>query len=161
MKNFFKKITCPIFSSKGRRLFEKAAGFACIVFSLSAFTSSCDSGLGSAVDTQAPVLVIETPSSREVKNGDVLVGGTWSDDKAVVKVTISVVLKSSTQGNAETESAESSNVSYLYENVEAVVKSDKTWQYVFATNTSEETEGRKVRPDGKYDITVHADFNRK
>lgn len=122
-----------------KRFFERAAGLASVILSLSAFTSSCDSGLGAAVDTQAPTLTIETPVSREIKTGDILLSGTWNDDKNVTKVSVTV--------------NDGSNV--IYSQLEAAV-GNKTWQLPFATNTSEDKENGYFLADGKYDVVVNA-----
>ena len=64
----------------------------CVVFTAVAFIwlSTCDIGLGSSVDTQAPSLEIVNPQSSVVYSGDIPVDGTWSDDKGVSKIEITV-----------------------------------------------------------------------
>lgn len=53
---------------------------------ISAFTLSCEIGLGSAVDTEAPTLVIKTPSVDSVIRDDFAITGTYEDDGNIASI---------------------------------------------------------------------------
>ena len=71
---------------KNRR-FSRIFGLAAMSFVL--FTS-CEIGLGSAVDTEPPALEITNPPVDSIVRGDFAVKGSWTDDGSIgsVKVTL-------------------------------------------------------------------------
>ena len=101
---------------------------------------SCDVGLGTSVDTETPKLTIETPKVQSVNSGNIDVTGTWTDDKAVTSVKISV------------EDVETKAV--VVDSVSANVNKDGTWNYTLLTKASG-SDAENVLADGKYSITVN------
>ncbi|MBE6354541.1 hypothetical protein [Treponema sp.] len=101
---------------------------------------SCDVGLGTSVDTETPKLTIETPKVQSVNRENIDVTGTWSDDKTVTSVKISV------------EDAETKAV--VVDSVSANVNKNGTWNYTLLTKASG-SDTENVLADGKYKITVN------
>ncbi len=60
-------------------------------------TTSCEIGLGAAVDTEAPVASILAPNVKEAISGDILVSGTCSDDAKMGHMMIVELLNYETQ----------------------------------------------------------------
>lgn len=69
-----------------RSLFAGLCGALALVF---AFVS-CDTGLGEAIDTSAPVVTVTGPESGAVLSGTVNISGTCVDDKAIARVAVTV-----------------------------------------------------------------------
>ncbi len=63
-------------------LFKVLFSLSLIIFSF----SSCDVGLGSAVDTEPPELVINSPEPASIIRGSFAIKGSWTDDREVEKV---------------------------------------------------------------------------
>ena len=117
----------------------------CVVFTFAAFTwfSTCDIGLGSSVDTQAPSLAIDNPVASSVYTGDILVDGTWNDDKGVVKIDLTV--KDNNTGEQ------------VGEVMQAEISADKKWTYTLHTVRSTAAgENDFNLPDGSYEVNVTA-----
>ena len=82
-----------------------AAKFAVLAFAAFLFClSSCDVGLGESVDTQAPAIEITYPPVSAVIRDSFILYGSWTDDKSVSKISVSVM-------NTETKEVVLSNVS--------------------------------------------------
>ena len=54
------------------------------------FFASCEIGLGSSVDTEAPSLEITNPPSDSVIRDDFAIQGTWTDDGSISSVTVDI-----------------------------------------------------------------------
>ncbi len=78
MKNLFKKNLVKIISG----LF--------ITVTALVIGASCEVGLGSSVDTEAPKITITYPPTKSVIREKFVLGGKWTDDKAVKDVNVSV-----------------------------------------------------------------------
>ena len=89
---------------------KKSAGFLAAKFAFLAFAaflfclSSCDVGLGESVDTQAPSIEIAYPPVSAVIRDSFILYGSWTDDKSVSKISVSVM-------NTETKEVVLSGVS--------------------------------------------------
>lgn len=89
---------------------KKSAGFLAAKFAFLAFAaflfclSSCDVGLGESVDTQAPSIEITYPPVSAVIRDSFILYGSWTDDKSVSKISVSVM-------NTETKEVVLSGVS--------------------------------------------------
>lgn len=89
---------------------KKSAGFLAAKFAVLAFAaflfclSSCDVGLGESVDTQAPAIEITYPPVSAVIRDSFILYGSWTDDKSVSKISVSVM-------NTETKEVVLSNAS--------------------------------------------------
>ena len=66
---------------------------AAVLSLISLFFSSCEVGLGSAVDTQPPSVGIDYPPSLSVVRDSFVFAGTWKDDKQIEDVFVEVYLK--------------------------------------------------------------------
>ena len=108
------------------------------------FLASCDVGLGSAVDTEPPVLTIDYPQSGSIIRDSFILAGSCKDDVAVSKV--EVVVK--TQGST-------SKVVGIYE--ADVDNKDNFWQ-VELNHFAESRESYNgwEYADGNYSIDVRA-----
>ncbi len=104
-------------------------------------TFSCDMGLGTSVDTEAPQITITTPKVESVNREDIEVTGTWTDDKSVTSVLISVI-------DVDTKET-------VIDSASASVKKDGSWSYTLQTNATE-TEAENPLADGNYKIVVNA-----
>ena len=95
---------------------KESRGGVLVLFSLLAFNSCGDNaGLGSSVDTEAPKLSIEYPPLSAIIRQGFQVGGTWTDDKGVSSISITV------------SKNESDTTTQVYSG-SATVNSDGTWQ---------------------------------
>lgn len=101
---------------------------------------SCDMGLGTSVDTEAPVITISTPKVASVNSQDINVTGTWSDDKKVTSIFVSVI-------DVDTKEV-------LIDSEAAVVNKNGTWSYMLYTKATE-TDAKKLLADGKYKLVVN------
>ena len=108
------------------------------------FLASCDVGLGSAVDTEPPVLTIDYPQSGSIIKDSFILAGSCKDDVAVSKV--EVVVK--TQGST-------SKVVGIYE--ADVDNKDNFWQVELNHFVeSRESYNGWEYADGEYSIDVRA-----
>ena len=108
------------------------------------FLASCDVGLGSAVDTEPPVLTIDYPQSGSIIRDSFILAGSCKDDVAVSKV--EVVVK--TQGST-------SKVVGIYE--ADVDNKDNFWQVELNHFVeSRESYNGWEYADGNYSIDVRA-----
>ena len=115
--------------------------FAILIFGIYGFILyfSCDIGLGSAVDTEAPVIRITSPETSAVLKGNIEVKGSYQDDKKISRLVINVV-------NVEKETSSISNAF-------ATVNDNGSWNYSIYTQTSSAVpSGVPVLGDGKYEI---------
>lgn len=118
--------------------------FVLFSISMALFLASCDVGLGSAVDTEPPVLTIDYPQSGSIIRDSFILAGSCKDDVAVSKV--EVVVK--TQGST-------SKVVGIYE--ADVDNKDNFWQ-VELNHFAESRESYNgwEYADGNYSIDVRA-----
>ncbi len=106
-------------------------------------TLSCDIGLGESVDTEAPALSIDYPKVGVVIRDSFVVKGTWSDDKSLSSLQISV------QGTG----TDNQNFALPPENV--MVNPDGSWYAVLNDYGNYDYNGWKI-PDGPIQITATA-----
>lgn len=98
---------------------------------------SCDVGLGSAVDTQAPTLNVTYPATLSTVRGQFVFGGTCADDQKVTSVTVRAL---------------NSELGKSYGPYAATIAEDaKSWTFSF----NKKAEGKDSyngweMPDGKY-----------
>ncbi|MBO4532199.1 MAG: hypothetical protein J5726_00675 [Treponema sp.] len=114
------------------------------------FLSSCEIGLGAAVDTQPPVVGITYPPSLSVIRDSFVLAGTWSDDQGVKTVHVDVY-QSLDEGKK------------LIHEEEAVVSVDGKWSITlnnFDKNNAKFYNGWEYS-DGDYEIQVYAEDNAK
>lgn len=103
---------------------------------------SCDVGLGSAVDTQAPTLNVTYPATLSTVRGQFVFGGTCADDQKVTSVTVRAL----------------SELGKSYGPYAATVADDaKSWTFSF----NKKAEGKDSyngweMPDGKYTLEAVA-----
>ena len=104
---------------------------------------SCDVGLGSAVDTQAPTLNVTYPATLSTVRGQFVFGGTCADDQKVTSVTVT---------------ARNSELGKSYGPYAATIADDaKSWTFSF--NKTAEGKGSYngwEMPDGKYTLEAVA-----
>lgn len=104
---------------------------------------SCDVGLGSAVDTQAPTLNVTYPATLSTVRGQFVFGGTCADDQKVTSVTVRAL---------------NSELGKSYGPYAATVADDaKSWTFSF--NKKAEGKGSYngwEMPDGKYTLEAVA-----
>lgn len=104
---------------------------------------SCDVGLGSAVDTQAPTLNVTYPATLSTVRGQFVFGGTCADDQKVTSVTVRAI---------------NSELGKSYGPYAATVADDaKSWTFSF----NKKAEGKDSyngweMPDGKYTLEAVA-----
>ena len=104
---------------------------------------SCDVGLGSAVDTQAPTLNVTYPATLSTVRGQFVFGGTCADDQKVTSVTVRAL---------------NSELGKSYGPYAATVADDaKSWTFSF----NKKAEGKDFyngweMPDGKYTLEAVA-----
>ena len=104
---------------------------------------SCDVGLGSAVDTQAPTLNVTYPATLSTVRGQFVFGGTCADDQKVTSVTVRAL---------------NSELGKSYGPYAATVADDaKSWTFSF----NKKPEGKDSyngweMPDGKYTLEAVA-----
>lgn len=104
---------------------------------------SCDFGLGSAVDTQAPTLNVTYPATLSTVRGQFVFGGTCADDQKVTSVTVRAL---------------NSELGKSYGPYAATVADDaKSWTFSF----NKKAEGKDSyngweMPDGKYTLEAVA-----
>lgn len=104
---------------------------------------SCDVGLGSAVDTQAPTLNVTYPATLSTVRGQFVFGGTCDDDQKVTSVTVS---------------ARNSELEKTYGPYAATIADDaKSWTFSFNKEAKgEDSYNGWEMPDGKYTLEAVA-----
>ena len=110
-----------------KNLWKKVVLAAAVTAGAAVWLSTCDVGLGASVDTQAPSLEIKYPESGAVYSGDIPVNGTWSDDKGVSKIEITI------KNTSKSSSGEEETV-YLAEILE-----EKAWTFGMTSGRSAES----------------------
>ena len=109
--------------------------------------SSCgeDSGLGSSVDTEAPVVKIEYPPSLSIIKDSFVFRGTWSDDKSLKNILVEVY-----RSDGEDKIRE-------YQTY-ATINSDKTWSVTLNEYDAEKYASKNgwQFADGDYEIQATA-----
>lgn len=75
-----------------RSLEKLKSRFSAFILALIIFilTTSCEVGLGPAVDTLVPAITIETPVTDAVIRDSFTISGAWSDDGAILSVTVTL-----------------------------------------------------------------------
>ena len=104
------------------------------------FTISCQIGLGAAVDTEPPVINIQTPQVDVIIRDTFAISGSWSDDGTIQSITI-LLERTDGNGSAITRNAE-------FAVTEGTV-GEGTWTCIL--NPKDDTE--KII-DGSYQATV-------
>lgn len=104
---------------------------------------SCDVGLGSAVDTQAPTLNVTYPATLSTVRGQFVFGGTCADDQKVTSVTVRAF-------NSELEKSYGPDAATIADDA-------KSWTFSF----NKKAEGKDSyngweMPDGKYTLEAVA-----
>lgn len=104
---------------------------------------SCDVGLGSAVDTQAPTLNVTYPATLSTVRGQFVFGGTCADDQKVTSVTVRAL---------------NSELGKSYGPYAATVADDaKSWTFSFNKKAeSKDSYNGWEMPDGKYTLEAVA-----
>lgn len=134
---------------------KKGSFYGIIVFLIAAFVaalnySSCEVGLGGAVDIQSPTVSITYPPSLSIIRDSFVLAGTWKDDHSIKAVNIEVY-KSSDSGKT------------LVHTQEAELSPDGTWSVNlnnFDNNNTSYYNGWQYA-DGDYEIQVQAEDNAK
>lgn len=104
---------------------------------------SCDVGLGSAVDTQAPTLNVTYPATLSTVRGQFVFGGTCDDDQKVTSVTVI---------------AHNSELEKSYGPYAATIADDaKSWTFSFNKKAKgKDSYNGWEMPDGKYTLEAVA-----
>lgn len=104
---------------------------------------SCDVGLGSAVDTQAPTLNVTYPATLSTVRGQFVFGGTCADDQKVTSVTVRAL---------------NSELGKSYGPYAATVAEDaKSWTFSFNKKAEcKDSYNGWEMPDGKYTLEAVA-----
>ena len=124
-----------------KSLAKRGGVYTLLAFLLLIF-SACgeNSGLGASVDTEAPVIAITYPPLEAYIRDEFVLSGTWTDDKGISKIEISVI---------DTLTKETRSIS----KTEATFNNDNTWR----ANVNFKTEdGTFELPDGTYQVTATA-----
>lgn len=101
---------------------------------LSLLFVSCEIGLGSAVDTMPPELVINQPSAGSVIRDSFTISGTWTDDGTIASVSLTL------------KDTDSDRKFGAYEaQFETLSNGEGTWQY---------TIEKDLVPDGTYEVNI-------
>ncbi|MBP5283475.1 MAG: hypothetical protein J6Y93_02285, partial [Treponema sp.] len=117
MKNIF-RLTVPVF-------------IAGLIF---VSVPSCEVGLGSSVDTEAPKLTIDYPPLGAKIMGRFLLAGSWNDDKKVSSVDVEICRKTSVDNGTSFDSVYSGR---------ALIDSDGKWSVML----NDYDEQKYVEPD--------------
>lgn len=104
---------------------------------------SCDVGLGSAVDTQAPTLNVTYPATLSTVRGQFVFGGTCADDQKVTSVTVRAL---------------NSELGKSYGPYAATIAEDaKSWTFSFNKKAEcKDSYNGWEMPDGKYTLEAVA-----
>lgn len=122
---------------------KKLLNLAEVLFVGLLFLTSCEIGLGSAVDTQPPTITITSPSDSYIVRENFSISGGIADDMGVSRV--EVLLR-----NTET------GATYILPNA-SVNNETGVWStYVHAVDKSGETVINYIIPDGNYTATATA-----
>ncbi len=116
------------------------------VFMFFAFYS-CDVGLGESVDTQPPEISISYPPLGAVIRGEFVFSGSWSDDKGVSSVNISVV-DTASKNTIDTISGTVSG-SVWQASIDSSRYKDGTYQF---TAAAADGAGHKTEASRSFDI---------
>src|SRR5574344_1337711 len=106
------------------------------------FLFSCQIGLGSSVDTDAPTLSITYPPASAIIKDSFISGGTCDDDVGVSSITVTVSSTDNSDFTAQTYKA-------------TIDSTGKSW-YLDGLNTQDGTTGEYPFPDGTYEISAIA-----
>ena len=115
-----------------------------LLFSL--LYTACDVGLGSAVDTEPPILTIDYPSSASVIRDSFILAGTCKDDVKVTRVAVTVRGLSERDGFIKTVEADEIDNKENYWQVELNSKDTENPKYYNGWEFA----------DGKYSLEVQA-----
>ena len=110
-------------------------------FSTVLIFTSCEIGLGAAVDTMVPVIAIDSPAADSTIRDSFAFRGSWSDDGAVMGLTVTL---KTVEGDVVGLPALTKNGSVSYASVPGLIN---TWE----CQINPKEEGVK---DGKYEATV-------
>ncbi|MBP5448039.1 MAG: hypothetical protein J6X95_08140 [Treponema sp.] len=131
--------------------FLKKTAFSLVVIASALLWTTCDVGLGEAVDNDAPSLTVTGPAKASVWADKVTITGTCSDDKGVKSVNI--LLKNTSTG-----------ASYPYSGIIDTSKKSASGAYTWerTVNELDPVTGKYPLPDGSYvaDVTV-TDINKR
>lgn len=131
--------------------FFKKTAFSLVVIASALLWTTCDVGLGEAVDNDAPSLTVTGPAKASVWADKVTITGTCSDDKGVKSVNI--LLKNTSTG-----------ASYPYSGIIDTSKKSASGAYTWerTVNELDPVTGKYPLPDGSYvaDVTV-TDINKR
>ena len=111
------------------------------LFSTVLIFTSCEIGLGAAVDTMVPVIAIDSPAADSTIRDSFAFRGTWSDDGAIMGLTVTL---KTVEGDVVGLPALTKNGSVSYASVPGLIN---TWE----CQINPKEEGVK---DGKYEATV-------
>lgn len=114
------------------------------------FITSCHVGLGTAVDTQSPVVSISSPSDASVTRGTISIEGNYSDDIGVKSVSVQIYNITDMSQSRSVSSADSSGVQLSADSKTG------TWSYEFDSKAIDEATGEYIYKDGTYKIVVVA-----
>ena len=125
-----------------KNMLEKLTKFV-FAIGLSFALLSCgeDSGLGSSIDTESPKITITYPPASAVIRESFVFGGSWSDDKVVNTITVSVAKVVD-------------SVKTVVYTGDATVNEDKTWTITLNNYDSEKSAWEFI--DGDYEISAVA-----
>lgn len=131
--------------------FLKKTAFSLVVIASALLWTTCDVGLGEAVDNDAPSLTVTGPAKASVWADKVTITGTCSDDKGVKSVNI--LLKNTSTG-----------ASYPYSGIIDTSSKSASGAYTWerTVNELDPVTGKYPLPDGSYvaDVTV-TDINKR
>lgn len=131
--------------------FLKKTAFSLVVIASALLWTTCDVGLGEAVDNDAPSLTVTGPAKASVWADKVTITGTCSDDKGVKSVNI--LLKNTSTG-----------ASYPYSGIIDTSKKSASGAFNWerTVNELDPVTGKYPLPDGSYvaDVTV-TDINKR
>ncbi len=134
-----------------KKLSLKKIALSLFVAAAALLWTTCDVGLGEAVDNDVPSLTVTGPAKASVCRGKVTITGTCSDDKGVKSVNI--LLKNTSTG-----------VSYPYSGIIDTSKKSASGAYTWerTVNELDPVTGKYPLPDGSYvaDVTV-TDINKR
>ena len=120
-----------------KKVFLKKIGFSLFVAAAALLWTTCEVGLGEAVDTMAPTVSVSAPAASSVIAGAVTISGVCADDKGIAKVNVVV-----------TNTKTGAKYDYL-----ADVKEMKSWSKTI--NELAANSGYPL-PDGSYTADVTA-----
>ena len=131
-----------------KKSFVKKTSVLFVLFSALKIFTSCQFGLGNAVDTQAPTISIEYPPVQAVIRDSFILYGNWSDDQGLSSVKVKVINTATGKTVFENSSAE-------------INSANKTWQIKlnsYDLSNSSYYNGWEFA-DGTYQVSVIAKDN--